>query len=388
LRGLAILLVFSYHAWLFSWLTPSLSVFGIALPVDTFPRVGYLGVDLFFLVSGFCLFFPDARSAVDGAPELSLREFAYRRFIKIVPSYALALAATVIVSLPLFGSARELAWPVANHLLFVNNWFYDALGKNNSVFWSLAVEAQFYLIFPLAAFAFQRMPLVTALAMIGIAQLYRWGTVRCCLENELVMRQLPAFLDLFAWGMLAAYALVWARRRLPELARYRTWFTLAALALAAGGFALLQACNGVQYAPQGRALWDVQYRTLLGCVVAAVALASCLAQGWWGRLVANPLLVFLSLISYNLYLWHTLVLLWMLHHNVPPAATPVAHDDEHWRPLYLALGTAASLTLATAVTYFIERPLLGSVKPQSFCFRWPRLSGRPARSTAPPGTRT
>ena len=68
LRGLAILLVFSYHAWLFSWFTPSLSVFGIALPVDTFPLVGYLGVDLFFLISGFCLFFPDARSAVEGAP--------------------------------------------------------------------------------------------------------------------------------------------------------------------------------------------------------------------------------------------------------------------------------------------------------------------------------
>src|SRR5665213_687642 len=54
LRGLAILLVFGYHTWLFSWYTPP-------PPFDVVARTGYLGVDLFFLISGFCLYFPYAR---------------------------------------------------------------------------------------------------------------------------------------------------------------------------------------------------------------------------------------------------------------------------------------------------------------------------------------
>ncbi|MDP9023991.1 MAG: acyltransferase family protein, partial [Candidatus Eremiobacteraeota bacterium] len=60
LRGIAILLVLWYHTWLFSWYTPTLKIFGLELPVDVPARVGYLGVDVFFVISGFVLFFPHA----------------------------------------------------------------------------------------------------------------------------------------------------------------------------------------------------------------------------------------------------------------------------------------------------------------------------------------
>jgi peptidoglycan/LPS O-acetylase OafA/YrhL len=382
LRGLAILLVLAYHTWLFSWYTPEANVFGVALPLDVFARTGYLGVDLFFSISGFCLFLPCARSRLGGAPAMPLREFARRRLSKILPSYLLALLATLAAGLPLFHSAAELAWPLANHLLFINNAFNDVFGRHNSVLWSLAVEVQFYALFPLVAFPFARAPFSSAGLMIASAVAYRVLAARCCLQDETVTRQLPAYLDLFACGMLAAYLLVWLRRERPRIAERRLWFTFAALALAAAGFALLSACNAVQYLPQGRERWDVLHRSLLAAVAGGLALASCLAQRWWRRLVGNPLLVFLGLISYNLYLWHTLIMLWLLRHHVPAAATSVAHDDPHWRLAYITLGTLASLTLATALTYFLERPLLGTIKPQRFAFRWSRFTFRLARARA------
>ncbi len=388
MRGLAILLVFAYHTWLFSWYTPEASLFGINLPLDVVARTGYLGVDLFFLVSGFCLFLPFARSRLEGAREMSLRDFAYRRLIKIVPSYLLALVATVAVSASLFHSPADLAWPLANHLLFIHNAFADAFGQHNSVLWSLAVEVQFYAIFPLVAWVFARAPLPTAALMVATALGYRLVNARCCLENELVMRQLPAYLDLFACGMLAAYLFVWLRGRRPQIGRYAHWFTLAALVLAAAGFTLFESCNAVQYTPQGRERWDLLDRTLFGAVAGGFILASCFAQRWWRKLAGNPALVFLGLISYNLYLWHTLVMLWLLEHHVPAAATRVAHDDPHWRGAFIALGTLTSLAIATALTYFVERPLLGTVKPHSFAFRWSRLSSPATRDAARSGRRT
>ncbi len=90
LRGIAILLVLFYHTWLFSWFTPAVAVLGVSLPVDVLPRNGYLGVDLFFTISGFVLFFPHALRALGGGGAQNLRDYAFRRFIKIVPSYVLA----------------------------------------------------------------------------------------------------------------------------------------------------------------------------------------------------------------------------------------------------------------------------------------------------------
>jgi peptidoglycan/LPS O-acetylase OafA/YrhL len=377
LRGVAILMVFAYHAWLFSWYTPQATVFGVQLPVDVLPRVGYLGVDLFFLISGFCLFFPHALHAVDGKPLPGLRDFAYRRFIKIVPSYAVALAATAAISLGLFSSGRDLAWALLNHSLFINNSVHDAFGKNNSVFWSLGVEIQFYLIFPLLAVAFRRAPVFAALGAIGAAQAYRWANVRCCLENEAVMRQVPAYLDLFACGMLAAWAYVALRRRFGGEARHAGWFTLAAVVCAAAAWLLIESCNAVQYVDDGRQRWDLMYRTPFALAGAGLALSSCFAYGWWRALIANRFLIFLSLVSYNLYLWHTMILLWLLHHHIPHATTPVAHDDAHWRPLYLGLATLLAFAVAAAVTYFLERPLLSRRKQLPFSYRRSRTRANP-----------
>ena len=387
LRGFAILWVLCYHTWLFSWYTPALKVLGRDIPVDLFPRVGYLGVDLFFVISGFCLFVPGARRAIDGTAEPGLGSFFARRFLKIVPSYALAVIATAIVALPLLSMPNELWRTLAVHFAFANSFYVDTLGRTNSVFWSLAIEVQFYAIFPAVAWCFRRAPLPTAAMMMAIALCYRLSLAGCCLQNEIAMRELPAFLDLFACGMFTAYGVIWAQRNVPRLHERGALMTLATLAVAVAGYFVLQTCNAVQYVPGGRETWDLYGRTVLAALIAAFTFCACFASRPVRAAIANPVLVFLSLISYNLYLWHTLLMIYMWKHDIPHSPTGDPHSDGHWKFVFITIGWSASILLATVVTYFFERPLLGAIKRQPFAFDWQRpLRGLTARRRARIGT--
>ena len=378
-------MVVLFHTWLFSWYTPALSVWGHALPVAVPLRTGYLGVEVFFMISGFVLFLPYAQRALGAGKNLTLREFARRRVRKILPSYALALGATALVSIPLINSSPLLLASLANHVLFFQNFFNDRMGTANSVFWSLAIEVQFYLIFPLLAWAFVRRPFLVALAMIAGALAYRFGVAGCCLQIEPVTRQLPAYLDIFACGMAAAYALLWLRHKVANIEHYAPLFTLVAIGSAGAAFALLLGADAVAYVPAGKERWLLGHRTLFAAAVATFGLGSALSLRWWRGIVANPVLVFLSIVSYNLYLWHTLVLIWMWKHGVPESATTNPHDDPRWKFVYIASGWAVCLAIATAITYFIERPLLGGARRQPFSFDW-RLGRVPP--IARPETRT
>ncbi len=382
-RGIAIALVLAYHTWLFSWFTPYPKIFDLAIPVDAFLRTGYLGVELFFAISAFVLFLPWARRAVAGeraAPQTT-RSYIYRRFIKIVPSYYLALAITFVAA----ASERfevPIGQSLATHVPFLTNWSSGGLGRANSVFWSLGTEVQFYCIFPFLARAFVRRPSLVAAIMFAIAAAYRYDLSTCCLAVETYNRQIPAFLDIFAAGMLAAYGVAVVERRFAERAGVPALATALAIASVAGGIALIFWSNAVAYDTNGREHWTVFNRALVAIAAGGALFASCFAGGFVRAIVANPLTRFLSTISYNLYLWHTLVLIWLLHARIVPYKTLVPHDDDAWKLPYIALGWTLAIGISAAITYFIERPLLGTVKPQTFSFDWSRIIPRPPAATS------
>ncbi len=374
-RGLAILLVLVYHTWLFSWYTPDIRAFGIALPFDVVARTGYLGVELFFFISAFVLFYPIVDRHARGVPQANARTFAYRRFLKIAPSYGIALAATA-------WSARSLHVPVvlpvvlAQHALSIQNFFTNTFGQVNSVFWSLGVEVQFYLVFPLLAWAFVRRPLATAFAMVVAALAYRYGVAPCCLAIEPVTRQVPAFLDIFAAGMLSAFG-VWHLRARPALAaRLRPFAPIVAAAALAELWALLVSANAITYDTNGREQWILLNRTFVALGVGSLVIATAFSANVVRRAIANPVLVYLSLVSYNLYLWHTLVMIWLWKHDAIASATHNPHDDGRWKFAFIASGWAFSLGISSAITYFVERPLLATHKPQNFAFDWRRITSR------------
>jgi peptidoglycan/LPS O-acetylase OafA/YrhL len=352
LRGIAVLLVLWYHIWEISWL-PAPHPW-----LQFIPETGFAGVDLFFYISGFVIVYPFVKALVHGNPLPSWSHFAYRRAIKIVPSYLLSIVAVIAIGYAHFANAGEALRDIGTHLLFIHTWWGDTYGSINGVLWTLAVEVEFYAIFPLLWLAFKPYPWLTAAAMVGASLLYRTHAAQCCFHTSmgLLVYNLPGYLDVFAAGMVSA--LVYVRVR-DNAAR---WHAPVATLAAIGGFVmltlLLQNLWSIRLTDQWSTAWQIDNRTLVAVAFTLMGLGSLLAVPAWQRLLANPVLLFFAAISYNLYLYHQPLARLLLKWRIPPYAGTNQHADPHWPLTFTLIAFAATIAQATIVTYFFERPLL------------------------------
>ncbi len=361
MRGIAILLVVLLHHWQLSWFALKIPGLPDRFTLEFAQGAGYVGVELFFFISAFCLFHPHARAMLGSGPVPTLRHYAYRRAIKILPSYLLAVLVfgTVLVSSPL---GARIGWPadLGLHLVFLHNLLPETIGSLGPVFWSLAVEVQFYVLFPLLARAARRRPWLTVAAMVAAAIAYRaWARSQPFGRFAFVDSMMPAFLDLFAMGMLAAYLVVWIRARpAADVRRLRGAFTVLAAGGAVALLMLLEWAFDLRFEAALPEVWRSHNRTWLAAAFLGVAVASVFAANLWQRLLANPVLVFLSTISYNLYLWHYGIARLIREERWVPSVTAEPTQDPQWQLTFTLVGIAASVVVATLVTYGFERPLL------------------------------
>jgi peptidoglycan/LPS O-acetylase OafA/YrhL len=352
LRGIAVLLVLWYHVWEISWLPAPLP------NLQFIPETGFAGVDLFFYISGFVICYPFVKAAASRTAAPSWGHFAYRRAIKIVPSYLLSIAAVIAIGYAHFGSAGEALRDIGTHVLFIHTWWSSTYGSINGVLWTLAVEVEFYAIFPLLWLAFKHYPWLTAGAMVAVSLLYRMHAAQCCYQNsmELLIFNLPGYLDIFAAGMISA--MLYVRRRDATSRLQAPIATLGAIA----GFVmlalLLQNLWEMRLSPQWSTVWQIHNRTLAGVAFTLMGLGSLLAIPIWKRLLANPVLLFFAAISYNLYLYHQVLARLLLSWNIPPHVGTDQHADAHWQLSYTLIAFASTILQATLVTYLFERPLL------------------------------
>jgi peptidoglycan/LPS O-acetylase OafA/YrhL len=360
LRALAIALVVWLHTWQLSWMSNHAQIAGVSLDWGMIPETGFLGVELFFFISGFCLFYPYARHLWEGKPLPALGTYVYRRAIKILPSYWLAIALLIFVVPPAFGTLQAWLWQLGTHALFIHNWFIDTKDSINGVFWSLAVEVQFYVLFPAICWAFRRLPLGTYFALCVIALAWRFGVTETfpASDSSYWLNQLPGYIDFFANGMLAAYALVMWRAK-PGPAPSPWLLTLVAMSgFGALGW-LMKDVYDVRYHmdfwPVG---WQVAHRTYLGMAFFVIACASVGAVRPWRKLFSNAALAFVSTVSYNLYIWHQVIARLLYNHHIPAPTTADPHADPTWQWQFMVLSMSVSLLFAAIVTYGFERPLL------------------------------
>ena len=350
LRGIAILLVVWFHIWQISWLPAPVPW------LQFIPETGFIGVHLFFFISGFVIVYPYVRARLEGKPFPSWGHFAYRRMIKIAPSYVLSIVLMFAIGYEHAEQSGGIARDIVTHLLFIHNWFNDTYGSINGVLWTLAVEVQFYAVFPALCWAFLRWPYWSFAALTAVALIFRLAIAGSSSFLQLI-EQLPAYLDLFACGMLTAYLYVALRNRELSAA-----FSYAATAAALAGFAallvLMHALFAIRYQPDGFAHWQVINRTWIALVCGLIALGSLLGAPLWKRTLTNPILVFFSVISYNWYIYHQVVAreLWWRH--LPPWTGGDPHADPHWQLWYTILALTATVAVAAIVTYTFERPLL------------------------------
>lgn len=337
LRGLAILLVLWYHLRLVSGLA-----FG---PLTFIAQAGFLGVDLFFFISGFCLFYPYARAAIEGRAQPGTRRFFERRLLKIVPSYLIALGVFAGVYHAQFASPQDAAVQLGAHLTFLHTLSPYTFGAISGPLWTIGIEVQFYLLFPLIVRWFRRSPVAGYAALFAVSETYRLAVGAAGGGSSFWwINQLPAFFDVFGAGMLAAYALVALRRRAAFPPAYATAASGATFVLALAGLGVASWVGETLSADAARE-WLNAYRFAIGPLCIALALSTYFAAERWRTIVAAPVLVFLSTISYNLYLWHLEIVVWVRNTGLPPIWSAV-------------LALAAALAVATFVTYAFERPIL------------------------------
>jgi len=358
LRGIAILIVVWYHFWQISWQGAEIPFTGISL--QPIPETGFLGVDLFFFISGFVLMLPYAHARLTGAPPPTLAHFFSRRFLKIVPSYVLAIVLMIAIGYQTYAHPADAVKDVGFHLLFIHNWFAATNGSIDSVMWSLGAEIQFYVLFPLIVPAFVRWPLRSALALFAVANGWRlWAMLSNHYFYAQRLEQLPAYVDLFAAGMLAAFAYVAIATRRPELAQRRRLFT----ALSVAGFiafgALVLNLYGHRWSDHPwPETWKVEWRSAIALAYLAIGLGSLFAVRGYQVLLANRALLFLAAISYNLYLWHQPLGRILVKLHVPPYVTADPHDDRHWMFVFQFVAIPLVLAVAALLTYAFEQPIL------------------------------
>lgn len=143
LRALAALAVFVYHLGQYWRLND------LPLKLPELVAVGAHGVDLFIVLSGFVL----GLAALRTDRQLLLGNFLARRGMRLLPSYYVALACAAVIALSPAAtwivaeraSAADVAW----HVALLQTWSPELLGTINGSLWSVALEAQLYLLFPL-----------------------------------------------------------------------------------------------------------------------------------------------------------------------------------------------------------------------------------------------
>jgi peptidoglycan/LPS O-acetylase OafA/YrhL len=358
LRGIAVLLVLWYHVWEISWLPA---------PVDWMefvPETGFIGVLLFFFLSGFVITYPFLRAQAGIARPPTWGHFAWRRFTKIVPSYVLSIVVAYLIGYAQRQPYASTGPDVLTHLLFIHTWFPDRYGTINGVLWTLAVEVEFYVIFPLLWWCFRRSPWLTGAIMVAAAWAWRAWMAHCCYTTLFAEYEenLPGYLDIFAFGMMSAHLFVRFGDRIRTTALHYAG-PVVAVAGVALLVALLQNLFGFRLADQWAGVWQIDKRPLLGAAFSLVALGSLCAPWWWQLLFVNPPLRFLAAISYNLYLYHQMIARVLLQWHVPPYAGD-PHEDPFWAGRYTTIAFAVTILQATVVTYLFERPLLRLEPPR------------------------
>lgn len=360
LRGIAVLLVLWYHLWEITWYRAPFDW------MEFIPETGFIGVHLFFFLSGFVISYPFWRAGAGEKHAPPWGHFYYRRFIKIVPSYLLSII--VAYAIGYAALQRYNTTPlqeVVAHLLFIHTWFPNIHGSINGVLWTLAVEVEFYAIFPLVWWCCKRSAWISAAVMIGISIAWRMWLHQCCFDNmQMWAENLPNFLDIFACGMLCA--MLWVRYG-TRLREPRFQWPMATISLLGWiGFAfLLEAVFAYRIHPQWQVDGMLYTQGLYGVSFAAIALGSLCAPRWFQLILANPPLRFLAIISYNLYLYHQMLARELLTWHIPPFTGPDPHYDPHWQVTYTIIAVASTIIQAALVTFLFERPIMRIRDPMS-----------------------
>jgi peptidoglycan/LPS O-acetylase OafA/YrhL len=336
IRALAALFVVMHHCWLMSF---------PGYPVDNGPAwaswllYGHLAVVVFIVLSGFSLGVAPARA--DWRLD-SVRRYARRRAWRILPPYWPALIFSLMVAWTIVPQPGDVA-PTAKSVLVYGLLLQDVVGSPspNGAFWSIAVEAQLYLLLPLALLILRKTSGAVLLIAVLLPVLIIGIFAPSVPAVHLFTRFTPQFAVGFIVGMLAAAVV-----ENPRWRRY-PWQWLA-LAGALPALALI-ALEG--------SVWTVAHYFWVDLAVtpAIVLLLAAIATGtpaWLVRFLDSHPIRSLGGFSYSLYLVHSPIIVTISLLVVAPLALPEVQAF----PVTLAIGVPLSLTFARLFAAVFDLP--------------------------------
>ena len=325
----------------------------------TWLRGGFLGVDVFFVLSGFLITSLLLRER-HSSGRLSLRAFWARRARRLLPALYLLLAAVLgfEVLFHLTGVAR-LRWDALAALGYTSNWFlvlhqqsyFAAFAVPDALqhLWSLAVEEQFYVVWPLVCavgILRGRRALVPVLAAAA------GSTVLCALLYDPSGDPSRVYFgtDTHSAGLLLGAALAiahlhfWPRpartqRVSPRAVAVATWLGALALLAIAAGFVLLDELQPLVYRG-GLTLMALAAALLIGVLLHP-------AGRLLVRVVASPPMRWVGVRSYGIYLWHWPVLV-LTSPRGEPSESPIG---------WVLVQVLVSVLLAAASYRYLETPI-------------------------------
>ena len=363
LRVLMIFIVSWYHIWQQSWLMPMVG----DVSLDFLLRSGYVWVDGTVLLSAFLLFLPYAAAMRGEAPLPDTRRFYWRRARRVLPGYYfIILLVFFAICLPwgLYYSGPYLVKDLATHFTFTFTFFYDTYIATplGAASWTLAIEVQAYLLFPLVARAAVKRPVLTlslvALTGLGFRAWCLWGLE----DYNMVVNQLLNFTDVYVLGILGAMAYAPLTRKMTSFRGKKRILSqvLATVFFAGACYGLIRLlrvqASSVSYAEiQAR---QMMFRPLYALAFLGLILSAPLALKPLRLLLGNPLTRFLSGISMNYYLIHQSIIVHMKRIGFPASETENPHmsGETSWQISYTWWAFGLSLLAAILITYLVEKP--------------------------------
>ncbi|MBI5396616.1 MAG: acyltransferase [Verrucomicrobia bacterium] len=330
-------------------------VFHLEVP---FCQLGWSGVFLFFVISGFLItgILLDTKDR-----EGYFRNFYIRRSLRIFPIYYLLLAAVVVWIKWRGEPLGALGWYVvyAQNILIGRESFSVAFPHWMNHTWTLAVEEQFYLLWPLCVFLLSRRALVVmSVSLIGVSILCRaWFSL--AVENVfLTFTPLPCVVDSLAVGALLALLVRGGGRwTAASLARIGRWLVVASgiplVALVAGHG------HGKYWRPEEYLLGSIPNLllfTLMAGFFGGVILVAVCGGGLTSRVLNLRFLRHIGRISYGLYLYHFPVFVWMPV-VLQKLGVPVSGSLK-WRLLAGAANMIGTYLVALASWHLVEKHCL------------------------------
>jgi peptidoglycan/LPS O-acetylase OafA/YrhL len=315
----------------------------------TFARGGFLGVNIFFVMSGFLITSRLLQDKETGG-QINLRKFYAHRALRIFPAVTVFLAAHYFYAVkndfPLSGTAaNEFAMTKATFLQYANYAVYKnpmTQFIDNVSLWSLSIEGQFYIAVPIVVFVLFRknrsnyLPVGIIVLSIGILAIQR-GIVYNDLGWFATYIRTDTRIESLIIGMLGAVLMMKTNVVKPTFLRYASFPAVIVVVV----IVLYGRADGSFMWFGGMTLFDV------ACLVIVLALAH---QAFFAsRILCWKPIAWVGVISYGLYIW-----------QIPVFRIIQRHGEKLSNIERLVLAMSATFLLSALSWYLIERPAMRS----------------------------